>query len=127
DFDVVVGAGTLREEHEPLWIGHRWTTEGVTVNTAFTGGHLLHLAVAGCVLNDVFREAQREDVAIRGVRVKAAGEFNTDTWNSTGIVYAVDVDSPASAEAIEHLLDVVDVVAEIPRALRAGATVERAN
>jgi hypothetical protein len=28
---------------------HRWTPGGVTVEAGFTGGHLLHLAVAGCV------------------------------------------------------------------------------
>jgi hypothetical protein len=36
---------------------HRWTPGGVTVEADFTGAHLLHLAAAGCVLNDVYREA----------------------------------------------------------------------
>lgn len=58
DFDVVVSAGTLRNDtSDAVRFPHRWTTEGVIVEAAFTGAHLLHVAVAGCVLNDVYREA----------------------------------------------------------------------
>jgi len=95
------------------------------VETSFTGAHLLHLAVAGCVLNDVFREAERLGVIVYGVRVTASGGFNTETWESTGIGYVVDVDSPASAGELDALLEAVDAVAEIPKSIRAGATVER--
>ena len=104
---------------------HRWTSEGVTVETSFTGAHLLHLAAAGCVLNDVFREAERLGVIVQGVRVTASGGFNTETWESTGIGYAVDVDSPASSGELDALLEAVDAVAEIPKSIRAGAPVER--
>ena len=125
-FDVVVGAGTLRsaEEHA-VRFPHRWTGEGVTVEAEFTGGHLLHLAAAGCVLNDVYREAARLDMQLDGVRVSAGGGFDLDSWGSTGIDYSVRLSSPASGDELARLLDVVDEVAEIPRALRAGARVER--
>ncbi len=66
-------------------------------------------------------------IEVKGVRVSAAGGFDTDTWKSTGIGYSVDVSSDAPADKIAHLLEVVDEVAEIPRALRAGATVRRAT
>ena len=85
----------------------------------------MHLAVAGCVLNDVFREAERLGVIVYGVRVTASGGFNTDTWQSTGIGYVVDVDSPASARERDALLKAVDSVAEIPKSIRAGASVAR--
>ena len=125
-FDVVVGAGTLQStSSEAVRFPHRWTPQGVTVEAAFTGAHLLHLAAAGCVLNDVYREAERLGVAIDGVRVTASGGFDTETWRSTGISYAVDVDSPAADHEQDALLDVVESVAEIPRSIRAGATVER--
>ena len=125
-FDVVVGAGTLRStSSEAVRFPHRWTPQGVTVEAAFTGAHLLHLAAAGCVLNDVYREAERLGVAIDGVRVTASGGFDTETWQSTGISYAVDVDSPAAEYELSALLQVVDFVAEIQRSIRAGATVER--
>jgi uncharacterized OsmC-like protein len=126
DFDVVAGAGTLRgTAADVVSFPHQWTPEGVAVQAAFTGAHLLHLAAAGCVLNDVYREASRLGVPVRGVRVTAAGGFNTSTWQSTGITYAVDIDSPAPAGELDALLDVVDSVAEIPRSIRAGAPVER--
>ena len=59
------------------------------------------------------------------MRVTASGGFNTKTWESTAIGYVVDVDSPASAGELDTLLEAVDSVAEIPKSIRAGATVER--
>jgi uncharacterized OsmC-like protein len=64
---------------------HRWTPGGVKVEADFTGGHLLHLAAAGCVLNDLYREAEALGIELKGVRVTAAGGFDTATWRSTGI------------------------------------------
>jgi uncharacterized OsmC-like protein len=125
-FDAVVGAGTLQGTTTDLVrFPHRWTSEGVTVETSFTGAHLLHLAVAGCLLNDVYREAERLGFVVQGVRVTASGDFDTDTWHSTGISYVVDVDSPVSVDELEELLEAVDTVAEIPKSIRAGATVVR--
>jgi uncharacterized OsmC-like protein len=127
-FEVVVAAGTLRSsDSRAVQFPHRWTSEGVTVEADFTGAHLLHLATAGCVLNDIYREAATLGVELDGVRVHAAGDFNTDTRASTGVTYSVEVSSPASSEALPHLLDVVDEVAEIPRAIRAGAPVQRVS
>jgi uncharacterized OsmC-like protein len=125
-FDVVVCAGSFRSaDAKAVRFPHRWTPEGVTVETEFTGAHLLHLAAGGCVLNDLYREAARLGLRIDGVRVTATGDFDADTWASTGISYAVDVDSPASADELARLLAVVDEVAEIPRALRVGTPVVR--
>jgi uncharacterized OsmC-like protein len=126
DFEVVVAAGVLSSgSAEAVRFPHRWTPEGVTVEATFTGAHLLHLAAAGCVLNDVYREAERLGLPVRGVRVTASGGFDTDSWRSTGIRYVVQIDSPASADELEAVLAAVDSVAEIPRSIRAGASVER--
>ena len=125
-FEVAVGAGTMMSASgAAARFPHRWTPGGVTVETDFTGGHLLHLAAAGCVLNDVYREAAALGIELKGVRVTAAGGFDTATWQSTGIDYSVEVSSDASAEQLAQLLEVVDQVAEIPQAIRAGATVRR--
>jgi hypothetical protein len=62
---------------------------------------------------------------LKGVRVTAAGGFDIVTWQSTGIGYSVEVSSDAPADQLAHLLEVVDQVAEIPHAIRAGATVQR--
>jgi uncharacterized OsmC-like protein len=98
---------------------------GVTVEAGFTSGHLLHLAAAGCVLNDLYREAARLGIDINGVRATAAGSSGTATWQSTGIGYSVQVSSDAPADELAHLLAPVDEVAEIPQASRAGAIVRR--
>lgn len=125
-FEVVVGAGTMRSASgSAVKFPHRWTPEGVTVEADFTGGHLLHLAAAGCVLNDVYREAATLGIELKGVRVSAAGGFDTSTWTSTGISYSVEVSSAASPGELACLLEVVDEVAEIPRAIRAGAPAGR--
>jgi len=128
EFDVVVSSGTLRSSApDAVRFPHRWTAEGVTVQAPFTGAHLLHLAAAGCVLNDVYREAETLGVPVDGVRVIATGAFDTGTWQSTGIEYAVEIDSSASADRIDELCTVVDSVAEIPKAIRAGAPVHRVS
>lgn len=125
-FEVAVGAGTrMSASGAAIRFPHRWTPDGVTVEGDFTGGHLLHLAAAGCVLNDVYREATALGVELKGVRVTAAGGFDTTTWQSTGIGYSVEVSSDAPADELARLLEVVDDVAEIPRAIRAGASLRR--
>jgi uncharacterized OsmC-like protein len=81
EFDVVVAAGTMRSTSpDAVHFGHRWTTAGVSVEAAFTGAHLLHLAAAGCVLNDVYREAERNGILVLGVRVSAFGGYDLATW-----------------------------------------------
>ena len=80
--------------------------------------------MALCVLNDTYREAERLGIQVEGVAVEADGGFD-DEWRSTGIIYSVTLDSRAPAEELARLGAVVDDVAEIPRAVRAGASVER--
>ena len=127
-FEVVVSAGTMMSASGAVVrFPHRWTPGGVTVETDFSGGHLLHLAAAGCVLNDVYREAAPLGIELKGVRVTAAGGFDTATWQSTGIDYSVEISSDAPADQLAHLLEVVDQVAEIPQAIRAGASVRRVS
>jgi uncharacterized OsmC-like protein len=125
-YEVTVAAGALRSgSGDIVRFPHRWTVEGVTVQGAFTGAHLLHLAIAGCVLNDLYREADAGGVSLQGARVLARGGFDADTWTSTGITYSVEIRSDASDDEIARLLAAVDEAAEIPRAVRAGATVQR--
>jgi uncharacterized OsmC-like protein len=126
-FEVVVGAGSLRSADEhAVRFPHRWTAEGVTVESDFTGAHLFHLSIAGCVLNDLYREAGPIGIRLDGVRVRASGHFD-DAWASTGITYAVELDTTADGQDVSRLLDAVDTMAEIPRAVRAGTGVRRAG
>jgi OsmC-like protein len=127
-FEVTVGAGTMMSDSgAAARFPHQWTPDGVTVEADFTGGHLFHLAAAGCVLNDLYREAAGLGIELKGARVIAAGGFDTATWRSTGIGYSVQVSSDAPADQLAHLLEVADQVAEIPQAIRAGASVQRVS
>jgi uncharacterized OsmC-like protein len=87
------------------------------------GGELLYLAVAGCVSNDLFREAQAAGIALRRVRVHARGDFTGDPAVSTEITYEVDVEGDAPAERLRALVEDVDRIAEIPNSLRGGTRV----
>jgi hypothetical protein len=126
DFPVVLSAGSLRADPARGWlVPHAWSDGGVVVEAPPSGAGVLHVAVALCVLNDTFREGGGQGVEVRGVRVSTRGEFDPDTWQSTGVTYAVQVDSPATEDDVSALVARVDAVAEVPRALRAGMTVER--
>lgn len=128
EYEVVTSAGSLRPAPGfGIVMAHRWTSDGVVVEADFTGAHLYVLSAAGCVLNDLYREAERLGIGVRGARVRARSGFDPSTWSSTGIEYEVEVDSPADTAQVEHLLGVVDAVAEIPKALRTGTTVRRAG
>jgi len=124
-FGVRASAGSLRDA-DGVALQHSWTDEGVVAAPVTNGAQVLHLSVALCVLNDTYREAQRLGIQVDGAAVEADGAFDGE-WRSTGITYAVTVDSPASTEEVAHLQSVVDEVAEIPRAIRAGAPVTRSH
>ena len=126
DFPVVLSAGSMKGDEAHGWlIPHVWTEGGVLVQAAPNGAGVLHVAVALCVLNDLFREGEALGVPVQGVRVGARGSFDNESWVSTGITYDVDVDSTAPDDTVAKLVARVDEVAEIPRVLRAGMSVER--
>jgi len=128
DFPVVLTAGSLYADGSDGWvIPHVWTERGVLVQAAPNGAGVLHVAVALCVVNDMFREGDALGAPVQGVRVGARGSFDTESWVSTGITYTVRVDSTAPQAAVAELIARVDEVAEIPRVLRAGMSVERAD
>jgi uncharacterized OsmC-like protein len=125
-FGVRVTAGSLREQagQGDVVLAHAWTDEGVVAGPATNGAQVLHLSVALCVLNDSYREAERLGVAVQGVAVEVDGGFD-DGWASTGIEYTLTVDSPAPEDDVRRVVAAVEEIAEIPRALRAGARVTR--
>jgi uncharacterized OsmC-like protein len=89
----------------------------------FNGGELLHLAVAGCVSNELFREAQSRGIALTRVVVRAAGDFLGEPSVSGGIAYQVEVEGDGSESDLRALVAFVDEIAEIPNSLRGGTPV----
>jgi putative redox protein len=93
----------------------------------FNGGQLLYLAIAGCVSNDLYREAAAIGLQLDSVRVSVHGDFEGSPAVSTPVSYTVEVSGAATAEALTDLVHHVDRVAEIPNSLRQGTTVELAG
>jgi len=93
----------------------------------FNGGQLLYLAVAGCVSNDLFREAAAAGIALRRVRVAVHGDFAGDPAVSTAIDYDVEVEGDAPDERLRELVEHVDRIAEIPNSIRDGTHVRLAR
>ena len=124
-FGVAASAGTLRTG-VGVNLAHAWTPDGIDAAPASNGAQVLHLAVAMCILNDTFREAKELGIPVDGVAVTADGGYDSD-WRSTGIRYSLTIDSPASSGDLGRLIALVDDVAEIPRALRAGTEVRRVS
>jgi putative redox protein len=89
----------------------------------FNGGQLLYLAIAGCVSNDLFREARAAGIELDRVRVVVRGDFSGDPAVSDDVQYDVELEGDAPAERLQALIERVDEIAEIPNSLRRGTRV----
>ena len=89
----------------------------------FNGGQLLNMAVAGCISNDIFREAAKRGISVRRVAVRVTSDYGGIPAVSTPIEYRVGVEADAPDEAIADLIAHVDRIAEIPNSLRRGTEV----
>jgi uncharacterized OsmC-like protein len=115
DVEVRAGRGTAGPHTVAVGSGEQ----------GLNGGQLLHLAVAGCVANDLYREAALRGIELTEVVVRAYGGFGGDPALSTGIAYDVEVAGDAPEGALRALVDHVDAIAEIPGSLRQGTAVRR--
>jgi uncharacterized OsmC-like protein len=91
----------------------------------FNGGQLLNMAVAGCISNDLFREATKRGIRLDRVRVVADSDYIGDPAVSTPIEYEVEVAGNAAPELLAELVAFVDQIAEIPNSIRHGTVVRR--
>ena len=102
-YEVVVSAGSLRPAAgQGVPMPHRWTDEGVVVQADFTGAHLYHLAAAGCVLNDVYREAAKRNITIHRVQVDVSAEFGAEGEPARSITYSAEIEGDASDDEIKQ-------------------------
>jgi putative redox protein len=102
-------------------------TEGGGGGLGFSGGQLLYLAVAGCISNDLFREARTAGIELESVRVEVGGNFVGEPMVSDDILYEVELKGEAPEEKLQALVAQVDEIAEIPNSLRQGTRVRLAK
>jgi uncharacterized OsmC-like protein len=106
-------------------LDHHRTKRAAIDMEMLSGGHLLHLAIAGCLFNDILREAPLRGIPIDHLAVSADGDF--DERGSTGVRYQILIHSAADRTEVERLVAEVEADATIPKALRSGGPVERAD
>jgi uncharacterized OsmC-like protein len=92
-----------------------------------SGGHLLHLAVAGCLFNGIVRVARERGIHLSHALVRADGGFNEEGTRSTGINYWMEVEGDASHDELTDLASFVREDSSVPQIVGHGASVEAAD
>jgi uncharacterized OsmC-like protein len=82
---------------------HRAGHAQVKIET-LTGGHLLHLAVAGCLFNDILRVAAERGITVNEIEVSADGDFDGEPAVSTGISCSVRITGDAPEDDLRRLI-----------------------
>jgi uncharacterized OsmC-like protein len=127
DFDVAISLADREGEAvkpDGLVVEHHLTDRARIDAAALSGGHLLHLAVAGCFFNDILRAAAERGIEITDLRVEATGGFEGEPMLSTGITYSIEIAGEASDTELSELVSDVEAAAAIPLTLRDGVSVE---
>jgi len=88
------------------------------------GGELLCLALATCYCNDLYREAEKRNIAVVRVEVDAYAEFGAAGEPATRLRYRATVAARATESEIRELMVHTDRVAEIQSTLRKGTDVQ---
>jgi uncharacterized OsmC-like protein len=104
---------------------HRAGHAQVKIET-LTGGHLLHLAVAGCLFNDILRVAAERGITVSELEVTADGDFDGEPAVSTGISYSVRVTGDAPEDELRRLIRDCEQEASIGNTLQRSTPVHAA-
>jgi organic hydroperoxide reductase OsmC/OhrA len=87
------------------------------------GGELLFLALATCYCNDIYREAEKQNIEVHSVEVTVDGDFGAPGEPARNVTYRARVAARASDEAIRSLMQHTDQLAEIQNTLRSATPV----
>ena len=101
---------------------HRAGTAEIEVER-LSGGHLLHLALAGCVFNNVLRIAGDRGIQVDEASVQVDGDF-TDDGHSTGMKCRIDLSGDAEPAELRAVAQVAFDDSTVAAVLRNGARVE---
>ncbi|HZE48737.1 MAG TPA: OsmC family protein [Jatrophihabitantaceae bacterium] len=125
DVDIrMADAGGPAIEPGALTFKHHLTDSAQITIGALSGGHLLHLAVAGCLFNDILREAGQRGVTITELQVTADGAFAGDPLLSTGVHYDVTIAGDAPDTELHSLVADCQEASAVAASLRRGTPVE---
>jgi uncharacterized OsmC-like protein len=102
---------------------HRAPRVAWSVDVA-SGGHLLHLALAQCVFNNVLRIAQDRGLTVSDLGVVADGHFNAEGTASTGIDCSIEVSGAAERSDLTSLAEAAFNDSSVVAILRRGGPVE---
>ena len=91
--------------------------------SSVNGGELLLLSIATCFCNDIYREAAKRSLSIRGVEVEVMCEFGADGEMGKNFQYTCKIDSDEDKTLINDLVQHTDRIAEIHNTLRNGVQV----
>ncbi len=89
----------------------------------FNGGEMLFLAIGGCYVNDLYREAAKRNIEVKGVEVVVSGDWGGEPVRAQNVSFSAKVEAAASKEEISDLIRHTDKVAEIPNSLRFGTPI----
>jgi uncharacterized OsmC-like protein len=118
-----VGGEPAQSEPDSMFIAHHRAGVAELKVEQLSGGHLLHLALAGCVFNNVLRLARDKGIAVDEASVRVSGDF-TEGGDSTGIECDVKVFGDASPEELAALARAAFDDSTVASVLRRGARVE---
>ncbi len=89
-----------------------------------SGGHMLHLALAQCVFNNVIRIAQDRGLTLSDVGVIADGGFNAEGTASTGIDCMIELSGATDRSNLTSLAEAAFDESTLVAILRRGGSVE---
>ena len=102
---------------------HRAPRVAWSVDVA-TGGHMLHLALAQCVFNNVLRIAQDRGLTVGDVMVVADGDFNAEGTASTVIDCSIELSGATDRSDLTSLAEAAFNDSSVVAILRRGGPVE---
>src|ERR1017187_8330797 len=77
----------------------------------FNGGEMLLLAIGGCYVNDIYREATKRNIDVKDVRVVVEGDWGGEPVRAQNVSFSVRVEASATEEEISELIKHTDEVA----------------
>ena len=86
------------------------------------GGEFFHLALGGCVFNNIVRLARERGIEVSSTSVRAEGDFDEEGW-SKGVTYDITLAGRASDDSLRKLAEDASADSAIAVAIEKGAPV----